>query len=167
MKEQFDLNPAAIAVYPMYKGLAQLVGMKILKTGKDLNAEIKTLAEHYNCFDFFFLHCKKTDSYGEDGDFRRKVKEIEAFDRLLPRILDLEPDVLAITGDHSTPTVLRSHSWHPNPFLLNAEYQRHQPENVAGFSEKSCLGGVLGRFPAMDILPLMMANALKLKKYGA
>ncbi|HEX7502427.1 MAG TPA: 2,3-bisphosphoglycerate-independent phosphoglycerate mutase [Acidobacteriota bacterium] len=192
MAELFKLKAAAIAVYPMYKGLAQLVGMEILAAGRTIADQVATLKQHYAGHDFFFVHIKKTDSYGEDGNFAGKVGVIEEFDRWLPEILELTPDVLVVTGDHSTPAVLQGHSWHPNPVLLKAAFQRRPPaagggvDAVAGgpasrrargkisvidarakFSENACAGGLLGNFSAMDILPLAMANALKFKKYGA
>ncbi len=190
--ELFKLKAAAIAVYPMYKGLAQLVGMDILDSGRTIQDQISTLKKHYNEYDFFFVHVKKTDSYGEDGNFAGKVSVIEEFDRWLPEILELTPDVLVITGDHSTPAVMKGHSWHPNPVLLKSAFQRHLPAhgasldaiacgppsgqacgkvNVAAaqakFSENTCAHGILGNFNAMEVLPLMMANALKFKKFGA
>ncbi|MBN2346838.1 MAG: 2,3-bisphosphoglycerate-independent phosphoglycerate mutase [Candidatus Aminicenantes bacterium] len=192
MSELFKLKAASIAVYPMYKGLARLVGMDILETGRTIEDQVATLKRHYAEFDFFFVHVKKTDSFGEDGDFARKVAVIEEFDRWLPEILELTPEVLVVTGDHSTPALLKGHSWHPNPVLLKSAFQRRMP--VPGgrldamacgapegqacakvtvstpgitFGETACARGLLGTFPAMDVLPLMMANALKFKKYGA
>jgi len=192
MRELFKLRAGAIAVYPMYKGLAQLVGMEILETGRSIGEQVAALKKHYEDFNFFFVHIKKTDSYGEDGDFARKVGVIEEFDRWLPEILELTPDVLVVTGDHSTPALMKGHSWHPNPVMLKAAFQRRAPRAVmpldaiacstpegqafgkAGvadvrvkFGESVCASGMLGNFNAMDILPLMMANALKFKKYGA
>jgi len=167
MGELFQLKAAAIAVYPMYRGLAQLVGMEILETGKSISDQLDTLRNHYSQYDFFFVHLKKTDSYGEDGNFENKVKVIEDFDKVLPGFLDINPDVMVITGDHSTPALMKSHSWHPNPFLIKAQFQRTLSKPVNNFSEKICVSGVLGRFSSIDILPLMMANALKFKKYGA
>ncbi|MCU0275304.1 MAG: 2,3-bisphosphoglycerate-independent phosphoglycerate mutase [Acidobacteria bacterium] len=179
MGELFKLKAAAIAVYPMYKGLAQLVGMEILETGRSIQDQAATLKQHYADFDFFFLHVKKTDSYGEDGDFAHKVAVIEEFDHWLPEILELTPDVLVVTGDHSTPALMKGHSWHPNPVLLKSAFQRIMPAGRrtpgraavvaqrSKFCETACARGVLGHFNALDVLPLMMANALKLKKYGA
>jgi len=167
LKELFKLKTAAIAVYPMYKGLAQLVGMDILETGRTIEDQINTLKKHYADYDFFFVHIKKTDSYGEDGNFAGKVSVIEEFDRWLPAILELRPDVLVVTGDHSTPALLQAHSWHPNPVLLKSAFQRQGVQPAGEFSEKTCAKGILGNFMAMDVLPLMMANALKFKKYGA
>ena len=165
MKELFKLTPAAIATYPMYKGLAKLVGMDILKTGEALGDEFKTLQDNFSKYDFFYLHIKKTDSYGEDGNFKQKVKVIEEVDKYIPMVLDLNPDVLVFTGDHSTPALMKGHSWHPNPFMLFSKYIR--ADEVEKFTEKECAKGELGRFPSVDAIPLMMANALKLQKYGA
>lgn len=165
MADRFKLRAAAIATYPMYRGLARLVGMEILQTGETYREEIETLKDHFHRYDFFYLHFKKTDSAGEDGNFRMKVKAIEEVDRLFPSILKLNPDVLVVTGDHSTPTVLRSHSWHPNPIVLYSKYIR--PDGIRRFTERQCRRGELGRFPAVEILPLMLANGLKLRKFGA
>ena len=165
MNELFKLTPAAIATYPMYKGLAKLVGMEILKTGESIKEEFEALKENFEKYDFFYLHIKKTDSYGEDGKFEEKVKIIEEVDKFIPEVLNLKPDVLVVTGDHSTPALLKGHSWHPNPFILFSSYIR--VDEVDRFNEKACARGGLGRFPAVDALPLMMANALKLKKFGA
>ncbi len=165
MNEIFKLTPAAIATYPMYNGLAKLVGMEILKTGESIKEEFETLKENFEKYDFFYLHIKKTDSYGEDGKFEEKVKVIEEVDKYIPDVLNLKPHVLVLTGDHSTPALLKAHSWHPNPFILFSPYIR--VDEVDRFSEKACTQGGLGRFPAVDALPLMMANALKLKKFGA
>ncbi len=189
MQELFKLKPAAVATYPMYRGLAQLVGMEILETGKTIQEQIATLKANWKRHNFFFLHVKKTDSYGEDGNFAGKVEVIEEFDHWLPAILELTPDVLVVTGDHSTPAAMKSHSWHPNPFLIHAPFQRAgetplQFLNAVGreasktgkartvkrlnkFGERTCAAGILGNFYSMDILPLMMANGLKFKKYGA
>jgi len=165
MFERFKLKPAAIATYPMYRGLARLVEMDVLETGETLRDEVETLKNNFNRYDFFYIHFKKTDSAGEDGDFKKKVKAIEEIDRILPSILKLKPDVLVVTGDHSTPAVLKSHSWHPNPILLYSKYTR--PDGIRRFTERQCQKGQLGRFPAMEIIPLMLANGLKLKKFGA
>jgi 2,3-bisphosphoglycerate-independent phosphoglycerate mutase len=165
MVERFKLRPSAIATYPMYRGLARLVGMEPLETGETYRDEVETLKSHFHRYDFFYLHFKKTDSAGEDGDFKRKMRVIEEIDRFLPAILKLNPDVLVITGDHSTPALLKSHSWHPNPILLYSKYIR--PDGIRRFTERHCQKGQLGRFPAVEILPLMLANGLKLKKFGA
>lgn len=165
MGELFKLTPAAVANYPMYKGLARLIGMKILKTGHDLPDLFDTLENEYDAFDFFYVHVKKTDSYGEDGNFDQKVKVIEKTDSFIPRILSLNPDVLAVTSDHSTPALLQGHSWHPNPFLLFSPTA--QPDLSAAFTEKECSRGILGRFRAVHAMPLMLAHAQKLQKFGA
>jgi len=165
MNEIFKLNPAAIAAYPMYRGLAKLVGMKILNTGATIEEEFDTLAKHYAKHDFFFVHVKKTDSTGEDGDFDAKVHVLEEIDRFLPKITALNPDVLIVTGDHSTPAMLKGHSWHPVPLLLYSKWCR--ADHVREFGETACASGGLGRFPAVEVMPLAMANALKLTKFGA
>ncbi len=165
MREKFKVRAAAIATYPMYRGLARLVGMEVLSSGETPKEEVATLRNHYDRFDFFYIHFKKPDMAGEDGDFKKKVKAIEEVDRLIPSILKLNPDVLVITGDHSTPTILKSHSWHPNPILLYSKFIR--PDGVKRFTERDCQKGGLGRFPATEILPLMLANGLRLKKLGA
>jgi 2,3-bisphosphoglycerate-independent phosphoglycerate mutase len=164
-QEIYRLNPLAIAVYPMYRGLARLVGMEIARTGTTLEDEFTTLKDNYNKYDFFFLHVKWTDTSGEDGDFDRKVKVLEEIDAALPILTGLEPDVLVVTGDHSTPAVLKGHSWHPVPVMLCSKYCR--TDQVKHFSEPACLVGGLGRIHATQIMPLAMANALKLTKYGA
>ena len=165
MSERFKLRPAAIATYPMYRGLARLVGMEILETGETLREEAETLRKYFDRYDFFYIHFKKTDSAGEDGNFKMKVKALEEIDRVIPSILKLKPDVSVVTGDHSTPSLLKGHSWHPNPILLHSKYIR--PEGIRRFTERHCQKGQLGRFPAKDVIPLMLANGLKLKKFGA
>jgi 2,3-bisphosphoglycerate-independent phosphoglycerate mutase len=166
MQDVYGLRAAAIAVYPMYRGAARLVGMDILPTGESLEEEAETLREAWADYDYFFLHVKKTDSAGEDGDFAGKAQLIERVDAtVIPPLLELQPDVIVVTGDHSTPALLRSHSWHPVPLLL---YSRHCRSDAASeFSERACASGALGRIPATDIMPLAMANALRLTKYGA
>jgi len=163
----YGLKAAAIATYPMYRGVAKLVGMEVLPVaGEAVEAEVETLRAHWDSYDYFFFHVKKTDSAGEDGDFERKVSVIEHVDEaVVPAILDLNPDVLVVTGDHSTPAALRSHSWHPVPTLLSSRYCR--PDGIAEFGERACARGSLGVFPATDELPLALAYALRLNKYGA
>jgi len=166
MAEVYGLRAAAIATYPMYRGVATLVGMDILETGETLEEEVETLKAHWAEYDFFYFHVKKTDSAGEDGDFARKAAVIEHVDEaVVPAITSLEPDVFIVTGDHSTPALLKSHSWHPVPTLLHSRYCR--PDQVRAFGERACMGGGLGVFPATDLMPLAMANALRLTKYGA
>lgn len=165
MGDVFKLKPAAIATYPMYRGMAKLVGMEILNTGTTYEDELNTLASNWDNHDFFYVHIKHTDSFGEDGNFEGKVQVIEEVDALLPKLIDLKPEVLVITGDHSTPAMLKGHSWHPVPILIHAENCRK--DNATEFSENACLTGGLGRIYAVDIMPLAMANALKLDKFGA
>jgi 2,3-bisphosphoglycerate-independent phosphoglycerate mutase len=161
----YGLKAAAIAVYPMYKGLARLVGMDILDPGQTLQGQVETLAKVWNDYDFFFLHYKYTDSTGEDGNFPAKVQMIEKLDAVIPDILKLKPDVFIVTGDHSTPSKLKSHSWHPVPTLLLSDVCRQ--DEVTQFSERACLRGGMGQFQAKHLMLLAMANAGRLGKYGA
>jgi len=165
MGDIYKLKPAAIAAYPMYRGLARLIGMQLLKTGPAITEEFYALKQNYADYDFFFLHIKGTDSAGEDGDFDRKVNVIEEIDKALPALTGLKPDVIVVTADHSTPALLKGHSWHPVPILLYSKWCR--ADRVGEFSETACITGGLGRFPATQIMPLAMANALKLAKFGA
>jgi 2,3-bisphosphoglycerate-independent phosphoglycerate mutase len=163
--ETFRLRAAAVAAYPMYRGLARLVGMDVLDTGSTFADEIATLKRHWDSYDFFFLHYKDTDKAGEDGDFDAKVDALECFDARLPDILALRPDVLAISGDHSTPSILAAHGWQPVPALVASAYCG--ADHVSRFTERDCAGGALGLVPAQDLMPVLMANALRLAKYGA
>jgi len=165
ISELYKLKPIAIAHYPMYKGLAKLIGMKIIHPEKGLKALFKAVEKNYSDYNFFYIHVKKTDTAGEDGNFEAKKEAIEEVDSFMPGLLALQPEVLAVTSDHSTPCLLKSHSWHPNPFLLYS--QASQPDKVMVFSEKECSQGYLGRFQAVYAMPLMLAHAGKLKKYGA
>jgi 2,3-bisphosphoglycerate-independent phosphoglycerate mutase len=165
-EEKYGLKAGCIATYPMYKGLASLVGMELIKfEGATLKDEVEALKKEWNNFDFFFLHIKKTDSYGEDGNFEAKVKIIEEFDAFLPEILALKPSVLCITGDHSTPCIMKSHSWHPVPVLIHSPYVLGQLSQR--FTERECLKGELGIFYAYKLMPLLLAHASRLKKFGA
>ena len=162
----FGLNAAAIAVNGMYKGVSRLVGMNVLPVeGVEIEDEFTTLERHWGEFDFFYLHIKQTDTHGEDGDFNRKVKVIEHVDTQIPRLLTLKPDVVIVSGDHSSPASMKSHSWHPVPTLLFSKFVRE--DNIAEFGERACSRGSLGVLPAKDILPLALANAGRIAKYGA
>ncbi len=165
MPEVYRLRCAAIATYPMYRGVARLAGMDILPTGDTLESEVETLRQHWDSYDFFFFHVKKTDSMGEDGNFEGKVAVIEHFDRLLPQMLGLAPDVVIVTGDHSTPALWKAHSWHELPVLLWARTIR--PDNVRAFGERPCMAGGLGHIRHTDLMPLAMAYAGRLTKFGA
>jgi 2,3-bisphosphoglycerate-independent phosphoglycerate mutase len=165
INEIYKLTPAAIATYPMYKGLAKLIGMEIFSADAGIQEELKILANCFGRYDFFYVHVKHADSAGEDGDFQRKVKVIEEVDSALPQLLNLKPDVIVVTGDHSTPAVLKGHSWHPVPILIYSQWCR--TDDVKAFSESACIFGGLGRLHATDIMPLAMANGLKLTKFGA
>jgi len=165
LSEIYKLTPLAIATYPMYRGLAKLAGMNVAKVGDKLEDEFECLFENYNNYDFIYFHVKKTDSYGEDGNFDAKVKEVEKFDELFGRVYDLKPDVIVVTADHSTPVALKAHSWHPVPFVLLSKNERQ--DKLKAFTESECAKGSLGRFPMKKAMNLMMASALKFKKYGA
>ncbi len=168
MGEVYGLQAAAIASYPMYKGLASLVGMEVLPVegeGDAHEGKLRTLRENWDRYDFFYLHFKKTDAKGEDGDFWGKVGEIERFDALLPELLALGPTVLALTGDHSTPAALKAHSWHPVPLLLKAPYLRR--DEARRFTEGEALKGSLGHLRGVELMPLLLAHAGRLAKYGA
>lgn len=163
--EAYGMKALAIATYPMYRGLARLIDMEAPIIEGGVADEISFLKKNYDKYDFFFLHVKKIDSYGEDGNFEGKKERIEEFDALLPDILGINPDVLIITGDHSTPAAMSGHSWHPVPIMIKGPYV------YGGFSEKfserECYRGELGVFPSVQIMPLAMANAMRLKKFGA
>ena len=163
--EVFRLRAAAIAAYPMYRGLARLVGMDVLKTGGTFKDELATLREHWDAYDFFFVHYKDTDKAGEDGDFDAKVEALERFDAALSEVQKLGPDVMVVTGDHATPSVLAAHGWQPVPVLVRSRYSGSDP--VTAFTERACAGGSLGILPAHHLMPIVMAHALRLTKFGA
>jgi 2,3-bisphosphoglycerate-independent phosphoglycerate mutase len=164
--DTLGLSAIAIAMYPMYRGVAKLVGMYSPPAAQSYEEEIDMLEANWDLYDFFFVHIKKTDSYGEDGDFEKKVHEIEKVDALMPRILALDPSVLIITGDHSTPCLMKKHSWHPVPVLLYSKLCR--PDGIPSYGEGACRQGGLGvRFPAYELMSLAMAHAGRLEKFGA
>jgi 2,3-bisphosphoglycerate-independent phosphoglycerate mutase len=166
-EDVYGLRAACVAVYPMYRGVSSLVGMDVIKfEGEYPQDEFSTVAKYWDKYDFFFVHIKKTDSMGEDGNFDGKAHIIETVDAALPTLLALKPDVLVITGDHSTPAKMRAHSWHPVPFLLwSSEFGR--PDVQTQFGERACAQGGLGTIPATDTMPLALAHAGRLQKYGA
>ena len=164
-EEVYGLRAAAIAVYPMYKGLASLVGMDIVGAAQTLDEQMEVLKGAWDDYDFFFIHFKYTDSTGEDGAFDAKVARTEEYDAAVPKILDLKPDVFIATGDHSTPSMLASHSWHPVPTLLWAENCRSDANEA--FGERQCVTGGLGQFEAKHLMTLALANAGRLAKFGA
>jgi len=163
--EIYKLKAAAIATYPMYRGIAKLVGMEVVKTGSEIQDELESLKKCWNDFDFFYVHIKKTDSYGEDGNFEAKVKVIEEVDRLIPELIKLNPDVLAVTGDHSTPVLMKSHSWHPVPLMIRSEFSRKGLNSK--FDEFECARGTLGTVQALDVMSLILAHGMRLEKFGA
>ncbi|MCK5832127.1 2,3-bisphosphoglycerate-independent phosphoglycerate mutase [bacterium] len=165
-EEKYGMSAQGIAVYPMYKGLARLVGMEVSDGLTSLKDEISRLEKTFDSFDFHFLHFKYTDSAGEDGDFDRKVAMIERFDSIIPSVLDLKADVVAISGDHSTPSCLKLHSWHPVPLLLNSPYAFM--DDCKRFTEREAANcGILGHIPGQAIMPLILANCGRLMKFGA
>ena len=163
--ERYKLRPACIAVYPMYKGLAQLVGMKKLEGPQTIAEQFERYLAEYDNFDFFFIHFKYTDMYGEDGNFEAKKKAIEDFDAALPILLRKKPDVLAITGDHSTPCAVKGHSWHPQPVLITSAISGS--DKLERFTETGANSGSLGVFDAKYLIRLMQANAKMFDKFGA
>ena len=164
MGEAYKLNPAAIAAYPMYRGLAKIVGMKVLATGATFDDEIETLRTRLHEHDFFFLHYKPADAAGEDGDFEAKVRALEDLDARIPQIVDAAPDVLVVAGDHSTPATVAGHSWHPVPLLVNSRLTKG--DGVSAFSERACGQGSLGRLPATSVMFIALSHAGKLHKFG-
>jgi 2,3-bisphosphoglycerate-independent phosphoglycerate mutase len=165
LAERFGLNALAIASYPMYRGIARLLGMDVAPQTDSIEAGIEVLRKNYAKYDFFFLHVKPTDSRGEDGDFEAKVKVIEEVDVLAPKITDLQPDVLVVTADHSTPAAFAAHSWHPVPVMLAAKTCR--TDRVEQFGERACIQGGLGRIPMVYLMGQALAHARRLKKFGA
>ena len=162
----YGLRALAIAGYPMYRGVAAAVGMSAVATAPDLASECELLQKHWNDYDFFYVHVKKTDSAGEDGDFDRKVSLLEEVDAQIPHLRALNPDVLIVTGDHSTPSVMRSHSWHPVPVLIDGPFAMPGSDSCT-FSERGCRGGTLGTIPSSSLMALVLAHAGRLSKFGA
>ena len=165
MPKAFRLRAAAVAHYPMYRGLAKLVGMEALTVGPTLEDSIATVSENWDRFDFFFVHYKYTDTAGEDGDYDRKVQKIAEVDEAIPALVELKPDVLIVTGDHSTPATMAGHSWHPVPFMLRSKWAR--ADACESFNEHDLDRGSLGTFPAKEAMTLAMAHAGRLRKFGA
>ncbi len=165
MADRYRLLSLAIARYPMYQGVARLLGMDVHPTPRSDEDVVEALRSRYLDYEFHFVHFKSMDSRGEDGDFDAKVEAIESVDRLIPGITELEPDVLVVTGDHSTPSSMRYHSWHPVPLLIASRWNR--PAAIDGFGESDCLRGSLGIFPAKELMSLVLANAGRLDKFGA
>ncbi len=163
--ETWGLRAAALAVYPMYRGLAKIAGMTPILCPGGMPEQIRLIKQHWDEFDYFFLHFKKTDAAGEDGNFEAKYHALQEFDSFVADLLALNADVLMIAGDHSTPALMAAHSWHPVPFLLHSQFCREG--NAMNFSEQECLKGSLGIFPAVDVMPLAMAHAGRFQKYGA
>ncbi len=164
-QEIYKLKAKSIADYPMYRGLTQLIGMDVDRTPTSVEEEFEVFKKSYKNYDYFYIHIKKVDSYGEDGNFDEKVKRIEETDSYIPEIMKLAPDVLAVTGDHSTPATYKSHSWHPVPLLIVSKWTRIS--GVSGFSESECYKGSMGRIPSLYLTSLLLAHAERLDKFGA
>jgi len=164
MGEVYRLDPAAIAAYPMYRGLATVAGMNVIPTGKNFAAEMDTLRANWDKHDFFFIHYKPADAAGEDGDFDAKVRCLEELDPFIPDILELGPDVLMVAGDHSTPAIMAAHSWHPVPFMLHSKLTKG--EGVPTFDERACALGSIGSIPATSVMVMGLSHAGKMTKFG-
>jgi 2,3-bisphosphoglycerate-independent phosphoglycerate mutase len=165
LRELYGLRSAALAIYPMYQGLARAVGMDILDCGKTFPDQLRALERHWKEYDYFFIHYKYTDSCGEDGDFLSKVKHIETLDSSIEPFRRLDLAVLAVTGDHSTPSALKSHSWHPIPLLLVSPTVRR--DGSTAFTETVCARGALGHLESKYLMGLLLGHALRLEKFGA
>ena len=164
MGEVYRLDPAAIAAYPMYRGLATVAGMSVIPTGRTFADEVDTLRANWDNHDFFFIHYKPADAAGEDGDFDAKVRCLEELDPFITQILELEPDVLMVAGDHATPAVMAAHSWHPVPFMLHSKLTLGQ--GIPTFDEKACALGAIGSVPATSVMVLGLSHAGKMTKFG-
>tara|TARA_B100000749_G_scaffold227190_1_gene182929 strand:- start:5170 stop:6315 length:1146 start_codon:yes stop_codon:yes gene_type:complete len=164
MNDAYQLNTAGIAAYPMYRGLAEVAGMKVIPTGRTFGDEVETLRQNFDNHDFFFIHYKPADAAGEDGDFDAKVKCLEDLDPFIPQIRELNPDVFLVAGDHATPAIMAAHSWHPVPFMLHSKLTRG--EGVPRFNERTCAQGSVGSILATQVMLLAMSHAGKLQKYG-
>lgn len=165
VQERYGVRAAANAIYPMYRGIGRLVGMDVIGPPTTIDEQVLLLKEHWDAYDLFFFHHKPPDSAGEDGNFEGKVAAIEALDAVVPQLMGMSPDVIAVTGDHSTPSQMAAHSWHSVPVLLHGDrVGRDQTEH---FGERDCLQGALGRRPARELMPIMLNVAGRLAKYGA
>ena len=164
MGDAYRLDPAGIAAYPMYRGLATVAGMKVIPTGPSFADEVETLRRNFDRHDYFFIHYKPADAAGEDGDFEAKVKRLEELDAFIPQIREIGPDVMVVAGDHATPAIMAGHSWHPVPLMVHSALT--QGEGVPAFNERACGQGSVGRIPATQIMLLALAHAGKLTKYG-
>jgi len=164
-QERYGLKAAAIAIYPMYKGLAQLVGMKKIEGPTTVKEEFQAATDALKAYDFVFVHVKGTDQAGEDGNFYAKVAAIEEADAALSRLMEQMPTVLVVTGDHSTPVPVKGHSWHPQPVLIYSDLAGWDGQER--FTERAANLGSLGVFEAKYLIRLMQANAKRLDKFGA
>ncbi len=164
-RERFKLRAAAIAAYPMYRGVAQLAGMTLFPVGEEPAEAFAAAQREWSSFDFFFIHMKATDMAGEDGNFAAKTAAVEAIDRALPSLLSLRPDAMCVTGDHSTPVLVKGHSWHPVPAMITGA--RAGADGFLRFHERHARAGSIGVVASKDLMPLLLANAGRLDKFGA
>ncbi|MDX1659239.1 MAG: 2,3-bisphosphoglycerate-independent phosphoglycerate mutase [Nitriliruptorales bacterium] len=162
--DRYRLRAATVAIYPMYRGVARLCGMTAIGDPHSKEEQVAAIRDHWDEFDYFFLHEKEADRAGHDGDWDDKVAALEAFDEIVPALVDLQPDVLVVTGDHSSPTQLADHSWHPVPVVMWGP--RVGVDDVDRFGERACSRGILGQLPTQDLMPLMLAAADKLETFG-
>jgi 2,3-bisphosphoglycerate-independent phosphoglycerate mutase len=165
LPDLYKMHCGAFAGYPLYRGVAGACGMEVLPCGKSFAETLEAARTHWQDFDFFFLHVKQTDQAGEDGNLGAKVEVLEEVDALLPELLELGADALAVTGDHSTPAPRAAHSWHPVPLLLQSRLC--YVDDCREFTEEACTHGHLGTFPARELMGLLLANANRLAKFGA
>lgn len=163
--EIYKLKALSIATYPMYLGLTKLIGMDVKYGLKTIEDEIEFFKDKYNEYDYFYIHIKKVDSYGEDGNLEKRVEEIEHVDKVVPKIMELSPSVFAVTGDHSTPSTFKAHSWHPVPVMIVSKWTRIS--NISAFNESECAKGDIGRIPALYLTSLLLAHSQRLDKFGA
>ncbi len=166
LADLYGVKPAAVAAYPMYRGVARAVGMTVFASEDTVESRVDLTRKAMRDHDFAFVHFKATDSCGEDGDFDAKVEQVEIADQTLARLLELDFDVVMVTGDHSTPATCRAHSWHPIPVLIHGPHCRVNASQ-GGFGETACIAGALGPLRGMDVLPLVLAHAGRIAKYGA
>ncbi|MGH7858549.1 MAG: 2,3-bisphosphoglycerate-independent phosphoglycerate mutase, partial [Candidatus Binatia bacterium] len=165
MRELYKMRLGAFAGYPLYRGVAAACGMEVVPCGKRIGEIVNTVVGRWHDFDLFFLHVKQTDQAGEDGDLQAKAEVLEEVDAALPGLLEMAPDVVAVTGDHSTPTPMKAHSWHPVPLVVASPFAF--ADDAQRFDEREAIRGHLGTFPARDLVGLLLAHAGRLEKYGA
>jgi 2,3-bisphosphoglycerate-independent phosphoglycerate mutase len=165
MSERYGVRGAGVAVYPMYRGISRLLGMDVPPKPADLAAEVAQVGEVWDDHDYVFMHVKATDAAGEDGDREAKIAAVETVDAVMPDLLALGPDVVMVTGDHATPPQVGGHAWHPVPVVMRGRHLG--TDDVTRFGERPCTQGMLGLRPMSHMMPIMLASAGRLAKYGA